>query len=261
MVMISKKKVLLAVIAAAAVIFTGCSFKARHYYKEGVEAYEAGNYEKAVRLLFQAKEENPDKAEYVIEYAFALIGNNEYETAADTFLSAILDKDIKMVKENNKRAYRGAGIAYYMLSDYKTAVEYFDKALEYSVLPELDTDILLYKAASYEEDKEIYKALDVYNELFEMGEDTESLHRIKADVLRKQEDYEESLLEYNKALSFNKDDFGLYFGKYSVLLELGRYDEAKEVLDRAEEIKVYDDAGLFEVGKVHFYQKIMKLQF
>lgn len=242
-------------IIAVMLIFTGCSNKAGRYYEDGMTAYEDGNYSEAVTLFASAAEANPDKAEYLINYGFALIGTGECDKAESAFLGAVLEKDIKMVKENNKQAYRGAGIACYMNSDYETAIEYFDKALEYTVLEELDIDILLYKAASYEESKDISKALDVYNELFEKGKDTAALHHIKADVLRKQEKYEESLEEYNKALEFEKDNFSLYFGKYAVLAELGREEEARQVLDRAEEIEVFDNAGLFDVGKVHFYQK------
>ena len=75
----------------------------------------------------------------------SLIALGEYDKAIEQFDFVYKDRNIKAVLENNKRALRGKGIAYYMMGKGKKAINYFNQALEIDLLTELDMDIIEYK--------------------------------------------------------------------------------------------------------------------
>lgn len=237
------------------IIAGGCSLKASNRkYNSAVKEYEKGEYENAAVLFEEAIGKNPDKAEFYIEYGFTLIQLSRFEEALERFSKVILEKEITMIKENNKQAFRGRGITYYCMQMYNEAINEFDLALSYKELPELDLDILSYKGNSLELSMRLEEALDVYASMIESNKKEANLYRIRGDLYRKLNRYEESLLDYNKALELKESDFNLYFGKYAVLKELSKEAEALETLSKAAELPVYTESDQFDLAKVHFYQ-------
>lgn len=232
----------------------GCGLKASNRkYDSAIKEYKNGEYEKAATLFLEAIEKNPDKSEFYIDYGFTLIQLGEYEEALTQLSKAILDKDIEMIRENNKKALRGCGIAYYKMQMYDEAIEEFDKALVYKEASDLNMDILSYKGSSLELNFKLNEALEVYSMMLETKQEA-GLYHIRADLYRKLFYYEESLKDYNRALELNEKGFEIYFGKFAVLKELGRENEAIEALKPAAELPVVNDKDVFELAKVHFYQ-------
>lgn len=235
---------------------SGCSLKASNrLYNNAVKQYEDGNYEEAEVLFLEAISKNKDKADFFLDYGFTLIQLSRYDEAIEQFGHAILDKDIIMIKENNKYAYRGMGIAYYCMGEYDSAIKNFDSALLINELSELDMDILSYKGSALELSGKLEGALEVYTKMLENGIELAGLYRIRGDNYRRQGAYEESLKDYDKALTMEKGDFNLYFGKFAVLKELGRNEEAVEALSKAGEIYVSTDQDKFDLAKVHYYKE------
>ena len=127
---------------------SGCALKtAGGYYKDAMKYYETKNYTEAAASFEEAIARNPERAEYYIDYGLMKIQMGDYSGALEELDKAILDKDIKMVQANNKKAYRGKGIAYFNMLEYDRALEEFEKALAIAEESELDLDILAYKAS------------------------------------------------------------------------------------------------------------------
>lgn len=217
-------------------------------------AYENGKYEEAESYFLSAIKGNPDKAEYYLYYGFTLIQLGNYEEAISQFDKIILETDITMVKENNKRAYRGKGIALLQMNNYIDALNAFNSALEMKELPELDNDILYYKGITLEYEGNLEQAIEIYSQLLENNDKDVAIYSTRANIYRKLGKYEESVSDYDKALEYETNDFEIYFGKFSALKELGKEEEAKAVLEQASNITIKTEADKFSLAKVHFYQ-------
>lgn len=251
---LKKKKAFLAVLCLS-LFFSGCGLsKANRSYSKALSYYEDGEYEKAEESFIDAIKANPDKAEYYLDYGFTLIKLGRYEDAMKEFQRILMEKEIAIVKQNNKKAYRGIGIAYLYAQSYEEAIKNFDLALEITELKDLDSDILYYKGNALERSGNLEEASKIYSELLETQKDDAAIYNARANINRILGNYEESIKDYDKAIELSKGDFDLYFGKYAALKELSRTSEAEEVLKIAAELPVHSEKDSFELAKVYFYQ-------
>ena len=252
---LKKKKAFLAVLCLSLVV-SGCGLsKANRSYSKALSYYEAGEYEKAEDSFIDAIKANPDKAEYYLDYGFTLIKLGRYEDAIKEFQRILMEKEIAIVKQNNKKAYRGIGIAYLYAQSYEEAIKNFDLALGITELKELDTDILYYKGNALERSGNLEEASKIYTEILETQKDDAAIYNARANINRILGNYEESIKDYDRAIELSKGDFDLYFGKYAALKELSRTAEAEEVLKIAAELPVHSEKDSYELAKVYFYQK------
>ncbi|MBH1939438.1 tetratricopeptide repeat protein [Mobilitalea sibirica] len=250
-----KKKLLsFGLLCIMVMILSGCS-AAGGYYRSGKRCFLSGNFEEAAANFKAAISQNPNKAIYYIDYGMTLIALGQYEESIEQFDKAYLDKDIIMVKENNKRSLRGKGIAYYQMYRYHDAIQLFDEALQMRVLSELNMDILYYKGSSLMTIGFYEEARDIYTEFLNtFGDDPVALCN-RAYTFRKLGDQEASLIDYDKAISLNPKSYEGYFGKYYLLLDTGKEAEAKQVLEAAAAIEVKSKEDRFMQAKVHYYQE------
>lgn len=236
-------------------MLTGCSTKsAGSFYKSGQRCFQSGNYEDAVIYYVKAIAANPNRAEYYIDYGITLIVLEQYEEALTQFDHAYLDKNIRMVKENNKRAYRGKGIAYYLMQKYEEAITQFGLALSISELSELDMDILYYKGSSLMATGDYQQATEAYSGIITADEKAADAFFNRAYCYLELGDYENSLTDYDKAIALNPDCYDYYLGKYYLLTDTGKDAEAVEILTLAAGIGAKTDEDQYNLAKVHYYQ-------
>lgn len=255
MVRLRRGKMLLASIALMLAV-TGCSGKksASDYYKEGMKQYKEQKYEEASASLKEAVTKNPNKAEYYIDYGMTLIQCGNYEEALIQFDKAILDKDNQIVRENNKMAYRGKGIAYYDSADYKSAIKQFKKALKITERSELDIDILYYLGDAQTKTLDQEGAIATYTKIIEKKAKQSDAYYKRAVLKGQLVQLEDSVADFDKAISFDKDNYEYYFGKYAILLQQGDSNGAAEVLKNALAIKTESNEDYYNVAILHFYQ-------
>lgn len=234
-------------------LLTGCG-KADSYFNNGKKNFLNGKYEEAAEDFAEAINKNPNRADYYIAYGMALIGLSQYEEALSQFDHVIMDKNIRMVLKNNKRALRGKGIAYYKMQDYEEAISQFDKALDLKVLSELDTDILYYKGNALLNLENYEEAAKTFTEIIERtGEDAQVL-AARAYTYQNLGEYDKSLEDYDRAIALKNDKYDFYFGKYYLLKKMNRETEADELLKTAEQIEVKTPADKYNMAKIHFYE-------
>jgi tetratricopeptide (TPR) repeat protein len=232
-----------------------CSGKsAGSYYKEGLEYFNNGNYEKAEASFSKALQLNADRAEYYIDYAMSLIQLGKYEEAINYLDQAILDNDNSIVRKNNKLAYRGKGIAYYKAHDYKAAIKQFDKALAINESSDLNMDILYYKGNAQEKAGLYEKAVDTYSLIIKNKTSDAATYNHRAYAYRLLGNYEKSLEDYNKAIKLDSRNYDYYFEKYFLLIDSGDKDSAATVLDQASKITGSTQEDKFNIAKVHYFQ-------
>ncbi|MGB8455813.1 MAG: tetratricopeptide repeat protein [Anaerocolumna sp.] len=232
----------------------GCNSKsAGSYYKEGMDYFSSGNYDKAEASLSRALKINGDRADYYINYAMTLIQLDRYDEAIQYFNRIILDKDNSIVNKNNKLAYRGKGIAYFKSHDYKKAIEQFDKALTIGELSDLNMDILYYIGNSQAKAGLFDKAAETYTAVIKEKPSDAYTYYSRAYVYRMLKSYDKSLADYEKAIKLDNKNYDYYFGKYFLLVEKGDTEGAGTVLKMASNIKGTTREDNFNLAKVHYY--------
>ena len=242
------------------VFLNACSLDpGQEHYERGIEAYNSGDYRQAAKDFYEALENNGDKAEYYLYYGFSLIELGRYDEAAQNFECVILDKEFQNVQENNKKAYRGAGIAYYLAGNAEQALSCFYAALNIDLLAEYNDDIRAYiiqantkMLSNYQKSGELSKALLLCEQLLaEFGESMD-LYRMRADIYIEQEQYEEALKEFELAIQAGDHRMGTHLGKLLALRKLGRTAEAEEVIAELSKITPTSDQETLSKAIVEF---------
>ncbi len=232
----------------------GCG-QAGDLYQAGKKSFHSGNYEDAAASFAAAVEGNPNRADYYIDYGLALIKLSKYEEALAEFDKAYVSKEIIIAKRNNKRIFRGKGIAYYYMADYEKALEQFELALKMKELSDLDQDILQY-VGSAQMALGIYdKAVETYTDLMKYDRKSAAVYDNRALCYRYLGEYDKSQEDYDRAIVMEPRQYNHYFGKYYLLTERGDAAAADEVLTKAAEIEAKTGEDNFQLAKLHYYQE------
>ena len=248
-----KKLLIIELLFIMIFLLSGCS-TAGGYYRSGKKCFVSGNYEESASYFAKAIGKNPNRADYYIDYGMALVSLERYDEAIKQFDRVYMDKNILMVRENNKRALRGKGIAYYNMQRYQEAISQFDQALAVGALSELDMDILYYKGNAHIIIGEYENARDSYTRIIELSnKEAEALSKRAYTYMRIGE-YDKSLADYEEAIRLEPDHYDYYFGKYDLMLE--RKDEAgaAAVLSQAAEIEADSKEDRYHQAQIRYYQ-------
>lgn len=249
-----KRKLLLSGICFILIsLITGCS-QSENLYEDGKKSFVNGNYEEAAAFIEAAIKENPERAEYYIDYGLSLIKLERYEEALNVFDKAYVNKNIIIVNRNNKRLYRGKGITYYHMMEYDKAIVEFKKALEINELSGLDMDILYYIGSSQMTVGLYEEAINTYSRLIKLDSKSAEVYNSRALCYRSQGDFEKSLTDYDAAIRMEPGNYSHYFGKYYLLTENSDVANASEVLVKASELVTKTSEDQYNLAKVHFYQ-------
>ncbi len=245
-------------IAASVILggMSGCSLKtAGGYYSDALSYYEDKNYTLAAQNFELAIERNPERAEFYIDYGLMKIETGDYEDALATFDKAILNKDIKMVQENNKRAYRGRGIAYFYMLEYERALEEFNLALEIDELSSLNLDILSYKGSVCEKLGLWKEAVSAYDEILRNADGNADIYTARAYAYLNIGGIQMSRDDYDRALALEPDNINIYLGKYALMKLQNDEIGAAAVLSQAERLPVETAEDRLLYAKIQYYQK------
>lgn len=216
----------------------GCGGKADNFYDNGRKLLTAGKYSESAENFKKAIEINPDKAEYYIDYGIALISMGEYDSAREQFLSVIRDTDNKIVRENNKKAYRGIALSYYAEGTYDQAKAYLELALKNKELSSLNRDLNAYLAECEMYLGDYEKSLKTWNALIDDlgGKKKKSygayyLGRAKLQAVMGNAD--KATEDYHMCVSLDKSCYAAYLGQYLLQIDSGDEQGASATLEAA----------------------------
>lgn len=248
-----KKLLSLGMIFVMMMTLAGCG-TAGNYDRDGKKSFASGEYDKAAESFAAAVKTNPNRADYYIDYGLALIALGKYEQAIEQFDLAYMDKDMLVIKENNKKALRGKGIAYYSLLQYEDAIEEFKQALKIDELSDLDMDILYYMAESLYTIGSYGKAIKAYTSVLSINNKAVIAYNKRAFCYKALGEYEKSLADYDKAISLAPKNYDLYFNKYYLLSDNQDETGALGVLQEAASIKAVTKEDEYNLAKIHYFQ-------
>ncbi len=248
-----KKLLSMGILIILFVLLSGCS-NADSYSKNGKKSFKSGNYEKAASSFATAISKNPHRGDYYVDYGLTLIALGNYEEALEQFDQVYIEKEILIIKENNKKALRGKGIAYYEMLQYEKAIEEFDQALEINELSDLDMDILYYKANTLTMIGSYEKAIDAYTSLLTLHKKNAFAYSQRALCYRYIGDYDKSLKDYDKAIKLEPKNYDYYFGKYYLLKECFDDVGAAKILEEAQELPVITNQDKYNLAKLYYLE-------
>ncbi len=235
------------------VCLSACGGKsAGDYYKEGIQLMEQKKYEEAAQSLAEAVKKNPDRAEYYLDYAFALIQTGKLEDALIQFDKGYSNKDNQIVRENNKKILRGKGIAYSLLNQYEEAKQCLEQALEIKEEKELNRDIMAYLGQACRKLGDYEQAIEVYSDLIEEKKSDAAAYVGRAEVYALSGKLEEAVSDYDAALALDSMNFSCYFGKYNLYAAAGMEAEAKAVLSAAYALKTTTNEDYYNLAIIHY---------
>lgn len=196
-------------------LLMGCGSEASpSYTRQGMEAVEALDYEKAL-ALFQTAEENG---------------------------------------EEERLLYRGMGLAYLGKTDYEAAIAYLETALRLGdgIVEDLDFDINYYLATAYYKNGQMEEAVDVYDAILGLRpEETEACY-LRGCVKLAEGNFEVAQADFETAIAKEPKNYDRMIRIYMVLEEYG-YKEAGQVyLQNAmkENEKSISD---YDMGRICYY--------
>ncbi len=239
---------------ALAICLTACGKKgAKDYYEDGLKCMDGKNYEEAVGYFAKAIQENDERAEYFIAHGMALIECERYDEAITQFEMAVREKDNRIIRENNKHAYRGMGVAHLRAGRFEEAYNQLDEAAKIKDLPELDEDLLGYQTEAKLGLGDAEAALDGYNRLIKENGKEASYYMGRASVRMLLEDEEGAIQDYDAAIRYGGQLGEAKLAKYLLQVEMGDEEGAEETLADVLEMKPKDNREKLCLAVAKYY--------
>ncbi|HHT97559.1 MAG TPA: tetratricopeptide repeat protein [Clostridiales bacterium] len=252
----SKKVVRVFIIALSLSFLTGCSTKSSsHYYKKGNLAMSKSNYENAVNDYMMAVQINPNKADYIISYAQALILKGNNEIAIEELDKISFDKDLKIIQQNNKKIHILKGLALYNLGRYEEALIEYNKALDIEELTNLNLDILLYKAVLLNKQELFIESIEILEKIIDSDNTKSEVFATIANSYFMIGDYDKALENYELAISIEKSNFDYHINLYNVYMKQNNLNAANNVFNNFEIKELNTKTSRFNQARIYFYQK------
>jgi serine/threonine protein kinase len=204
----------------------------------GDALFTLGRYSGALEAYEKAIAVEPDNVKVLNNKGKILYKQGEFKKAIETHQQAI------KIDPNNADAWSSKGLAYMSLQQYEQALKSFDQAQ--NIKPEdptiwLQKGIVLRSLQRPQEAKIFYQeALDVYEEITAKNNKNPSSWTDRGFVLLQLNRPEEAFASYDQALMLDSNFYEALLGKANVLGILQDYEQAKQILDQAKEIRPKD---------------------
>lgn len=163
------------------------------------------------------------------ELAMQSIKNLDSDTAFKLFEEAIAaGEDMELI-------YRGQGMAYMCIADYKTAITCFEKALGEAdgKVTDLEYDISYYMANAEYKNGNPDGAIDTYTAMLGMRNKDSDAYYLRGSVELEKGLYDNAIRDFNAAVDNDKENPDLYIKIYECMDKNGFKEEGHDYLDQA----------------------------
>lgn len=197
------------------VCLAGCGAgDAPSYTKQGMEAVEALDYDKAISL---------------------------FQTAAEN-------------GEEERLLYRGLGLAYLGKTDYGAAIDYLETALKLGSgwVEDLDFDINYYLATAYYKNGQLQQAVQVYDAILGMRPEETDAYYLRGCVKLSEGNFDGAKADFDAAVTQDPKNYDRMIRIYMVLEEYGYREVGQVYLQDAmkENEKSISD---YDMGRICYY--------
>lgn len=182
-----------------------------------------------------------------IQEGSAAVETSDYADAIQCFEQAIVSG------EDLELAYRGLGITYLGMTDYDSAIDAFEKALDNGGIfaGDLERDINFYMATALYKNGQSEEAEKLLDAIIESDKKNADAFYLRGCIKIVTDDYEGGIYNFEKAMAYAEDTHAMKISVYEVLSENGYEDKGREYLTQMlEEEKNLSD---YEQGVIYFY--------
>lgn len=215
--------------------------QAQEYNQQGVVLYAKDKYTDAVCYFEKAIAEDPYYTDSYINCAQAFIMMDRFEDAIKSLNKVIL------IDKKNGLAYFHKGNVELLMGNGDMARESYNKAIS---LGFDNLQIYINLAADAEERGDFNTAISYYNKVISLDQFNAYAKVRKAQIMIASKRYTEALIMCNSLIETNPDVFEGYHYKFAVLCEMGNFEEAGAVLDRALTLFPEDDAFFYDKARL-----------
>ena len=172
----------------------------------------------------------------------------EYEGALAYFASAMEEG------EDERKIYRGMGLAYMGMTQYEDAILYLEAALHESGgrVENMDFDINYYLATAYYKTGRPEDAVKVYDAILALRPKEKDAFYLRGYVKLSQNDYEEAKKDFDAAVALDDKDYDQMIRIYTALEEYGYKDAGMTYLQNvmSQNEKSISD---YDMGRMCYY--------
>lgn len=138
-----------------------------------------------------------------------------------------------------EKAYRAQGISQLGEGEYGKAAESFQKALEQSNgrVSDIEIDICFYKALAQYKNGDTQAATKTYSGILTYDSKNWKAYYLRGSLYLKQSEYGNCLKDYEKAVTLEHDEYGLYINIYENLSAAGHTKKGLTYLKEASSIQ------------------------
>ena len=153
--------------------------------------------------------------------------------------------------ENPELIYRGMGLCYMGQGEYRKAISAFESALSNAgMFPgNLEYDINYYMAICYYKLGLYNEAISVYDAIAQLSPKDSEVYILRGTMKLYLSDVEHAMEDFDKAVSLEKNDYGMYIDVYQCMKDHGYESQGQKYLDvvmaaDSDEISEYDKGRL-----------------
>ena len=207
-----------ALLLGAVLLLPGCGSASDTAYSRGMSALTSGDYNTAITNL---------------------------QKAVDT-------------KEGEAEGYRGLGIAYLNLGDYKNASDAFSKSLAAIRYPRQNTsfreDVLFYQAQTYVEEQQYDNAMTIYNELIKSSDHAGQAYLLRGRLYALENTFGQAGQDFQKALELD-NSYEIYLEIYDIYVQNNRQADGAAFLKDALNQKPSGAEDFYQLGRICYKLK------
>ena len=157
------------------------------------------------------------------------ISAQNYEQARTCFDKAILEG------EDLQHAYRGQGLAYMGQTDYESAIESFDRALQNGgmFVSNREVDINYYLATAQYKNGQLSDAIQTLDAIAGVRKGQDMVYYLRGSIKMENGDYDGAVKDLNEALSKSKNSIPMTIRVYETFADNGHEQEGQSYLSAA----------------------------
>lgn len=224
------------------------------YYKRGILLFNKKKYNEAKEQFQKAQRYNPsyfdaiDKIEYIdalkyIDEASRSFSKGDYTSAIANYKASLkTHKDLKEV-------YLNLANSYIATRDLANAEKILKQGIK--KFPQF-ADNYQMMGVIYKNKKKYKTAINYYNKALERGPDSDAILNDIGEIYLREENYNEAFANFSKALSINPNNFNAHINLGIAYYKKGNYKKAIEEFEKTKSMDNYYDPAYFNAGLVYY---------